>query len=300
MRYVGYDQFRRRPAEAALSRPQTGGLLTPILLFVSVALLVLSRLDHGYIAGARVAIADAVSPALRTIMIPLEPLRSAGAAIGLALERADDLDHLANENQRLKGWEARAKDLERQLAELGAVAKAAQDRDMPFVTARVMATSSGPFVRSAMINAGEGEKLKAGYPVLAGDGLAARVAAVGSGVSRLLLISDADSRIPVFVGEQAARAILAGDNGPSPRLLFLAPDVQIRVGDEVVTSGIGGLFPRGLRIGRVVDSGERPTVSLHADLDRLEYVSILFYEPGAADVPPLEQRVQPGGAEVAR
>ena len=53
---------------------------------------------------------------------------------------------------------------------------------MPFVTARVMATSSGPFVRSAMINAGEGEKLKAGYPVLAGDGLAARVAAVGSGV----------------------------------------------------------------------------------------------------------------------
>ena len=79
MRYVGYDQFRRRPAEAALSRPQTGGLLMPVLLFVSVALLVLSRLDHGYIAGARVAIADAVSPALRTIMIPLEPLRSAGA-----------------------------------------------------------------------------------------------------------------------------------------------------------------------------------------------------------------------------
>jgi rod shape-determining protein MreC len=298
MRYVGYDQLRRRPAEAAASRPQTGGLLVPSLLFASVALLVLSRLDHGYIAGARVAIADAVSPALRTIMIPLEPLRS--AAIGLALERVDDLDQLANENQRLKGWEARAKDLERQLAELGAVAKTARDGDMPFVTARVMATSSGPFVRSAMINAGEGEKLKAGYPVLAGDGLAARVAVVGSGVSRLLLITDADSRIPVFVGERAVRAILAGDNGPSPRLQFLAPDGQVKPGDEVVTSGIGGLFPRGLRIGTVAEAGDRPAVSVHADLDRLEYVSILFYEPGAADVPPLEQRLPPHGAEVVR
>ncbi|MBA4132871.1 MAG: hypothetical protein C0519_15780 [Hyphomicrobium sp.] len=300
MRYVGYDQFRRRPAEAALARPQAGGLLMPVLLFVSVALLVLSRLDHGYIAGARVAIAEAVSPVLRTIMVPLEPLRSAGAAIGLALERADDLDQLANENQRLKGWEARAKDLERQLAELGAVAKTARDRDMPFVTARVMATSSGPFVRSAMINAGEGEKLKVGYPVLAGDGLAARVAAVGSGVSRLLLITDTDSRIPVFVGAQAARAILAGDNGPVPRLLFLTPDANVTAGDEVVTSGIGGLFPRGLRIGTVAGSGDRPAVSVHADLDRLEYVSILFYEPEARDVPPLEQRMPPQGAEVAR
>ncbi len=281
-------------------RPHAGGVLMPVLLFVSVALLVLSRLDHGYIAGARVAIADAVSPVLRTIMIPLEPLRSAGAAIGLALERADDLDHLANENQRLKGWEARAKDLERQLSELGAVAKTARDQDMPFVTARVMATSSGPFVRSAIINAGEIEKLKSGYPVLAGDGLAARVAAVGRGVSRVLLITDVESRIPVFVGQQAARAILAGDNGPAPRLLFLAPDATVKAGDEVVTSGIGGIYPRGLRIGTVAGGSERPTVSVHADLDRLEYVSILFYEPGTGDVPPLEQRLQPAGAEVAK
>ena len=300
MRYVGYDQFRRRPADAAFSQPQSGGLLMPVLLFVSVALLVLSRLDHGYVAGARLAIAEAVSPVLRTIMVPLEPIRSAGAAIGLALERAGDLEHLANENQRLKGWEARAKELERRLAELAIVAKTARDRDMPFVTARVMATSSGPFVRSAMINAGEREKLEVGYPVLAGDALAARVAAVGRGVSRLLLITNVDSRIPVFVGARATRAILAGDNGPSPRLLLLAPDAKVQAGDEVATSGIGGLFPRGLRIGTVAGSGEQPAVSLHADLDRLEYVSILAYEPGATDVPPLEQRLQPGGAEVAR
>lgn len=291
MRYVGYDQFRRRPAEAAMSRPQSGGMLVPVLLFASVALLVLSRLDHGYIAGARVAIADGVSPLLRTIMIPLEPLRTAGWAAARMFEQAGDVERLNNENQQLKGWEARAKDLERQLTELGAVAKAARDVDIPFVTARVMATSAGPFARSAMINAGEGEALKAGYPALAGNGLAGRVAVVGQGVSRLMLVTDADSRIPVFVGVSAARAVLAGDNGATPRLTFLAPGVTVNAGDEVTTSGIGGLFPRGLRIGTVATAGERPAVALHADLDRLEYVSILFHDAGASDLPPLEDRL---------
>ncbi len=280
-------------------RPQTGGLTMPVLLFVSVALLVLSRLDHGYIAGARVAIAEAVSPVLRAIMVPLEPLRAAGAAAGLLFGRAGDLERLSNENQRLKGWEVRARDLERQLGELGAVAKTAGDTNIPFVTARVMATSSGPFVRSAMINAGEGEQLKTGYPVLAGDGLAGRVAAVGSGVSRLLLVTDAQSRIPVFVGPNAVRAVLAGDNGPSPRLLFLSPGVAVNAGDEVTTSGAGGLFPRGLRIGVVAGPGERPAVNLHTDLDRLEYVSILFYALSDPDVPPLEERLQPRTTEGA-
>ena len=80
MRYVGYDQFRKRPADLDPGRPPVGGFLTPALLFASVALLVLSRVDHGYIASARVAIADWVSPVVRLIMIPLEPVRAAGAA----------------------------------------------------------------------------------------------------------------------------------------------------------------------------------------------------------------------------
>jgi rod shape-determining protein MreC len=296
MRYVGYDQFRRRPADARLPARQPGGVLMPALLFASVSLLVLSRLDHGTISGVRVAIAEAAGPVLRTIMIPLEPVRAAGAAIGQMFNSARDLERLTNENQRLKGWEARAKDLERQLAELGAVANAARDTDMAFATARVMATSAGPFARSAMINAGSGEGLKADYPALAGDGLAGRLGSVGNGVSRLMLITDVDSRIPVFVGPKAVRAVLAGDNGPEPRLMFVAPDGVVAAGDEVSTSGLGGMFPRGLRVGTVREAGERPIVTPHADLDRIEYVSVLFYEPVPADVPPLEKRPQAGAA----
>jgi rod shape-determining protein MreC len=63
-----------------------------------------------------------------------------------------------------------------------------------------------------------------------------------------------------------------------PRLSYLPAEVKVTDGDDVVTSGIGGLFPRGLRIGTVVDTPRGLRVKPHANLDTLEYVSVLFYQ----------------------
>jgi rod shape-determining protein MreC len=134
-----------------------------------------------------------------------------------------------------------------------------------------------------MINAGGDQKVKPGYPVLSGDGLVGRIVETGSNAARVLLLTDAQSRIPVHIGPQAVRAVLAGDNGPRARIVFSAPDAEVEAGNEVSTSGTGGLFPRGLRIGTVVEAGVRPTVKPHADLDAVEYLSVLLY-----DTPELE------------
>lgn len=286
MRYVGYDQFRRQPAQARGSRRRRSGVLMPVLVCASVALLVVSRFDVGVIANARIMVAEAAAPVLRRLMVPLEPVRAGGAALWEVLGGTRDLERLTSENQRLKEWEARARDLERQLGELGAVANAARERDVAFVTARLIATSSGPFRRSALINAGADEGLKAGFPALAGNGLAGQVAAVRPTGARLMLITHADSRVPVFVGQNGARAVLVGDDGPAPRLIFSEPGDVAHAGDEVSTSGLDGKFPRGLRIGIVRESGERASVAPYADLDRLEYVSILFYDSGVGDEAP--------------
>jgi rod shape-determining protein MreC len=278
MRYVGYDQMRHRRAEFTAPRRRPMGVLLPALLFFSVALLVLSRLDHGYIGSVRWKVAEVMSPVLRAAMVPLEPVRSVASRIGDAFTTVAEVERLRNEAQVLKGWEWRAKELERKLSELAATANTARETEVDFITVRVIANSSGAFVRSAMINAGGDQRLKPGYPVLSGDGLVGRIVDTGSNAARVLLLTDAQSRIPVHVGPQAVRAVLAGDNGPRPRLVFTAPDSVVKPGDEVSTSGIGGLFPRGLRIGTVMDGGERPTVKPHADLDVVEYLSVLLYE----------------------
>jgi rod shape-determining protein MreC len=191
---------------------------------------------------------------------------------------ADELEQLKDENRKLKGWEWRAIEAERRLNELKSVAGLAKDQAMGFVTSRVIANSSGPFVRSALVNVGEANAVKVGYPALSAEGLAGRVVEVGRSSSQVLYLTDLNSKIPVHVGPASVRAIVAGDNGPLPRLNYLPALSQVQPGDEVSTSGIGGIYPRGLRVGVVVKDNDLLRVKPYAELDRLEFLSVLFYE----------------------
>jgi rod shape-determining protein MreC len=78
------------------------------------------------------------------------------------------------------------------------------------------------------------------------------------------------------------RAILSGDNGSQPLLLYVPQDAKIAIGDDVATSGAGGVFPRGLRIGKVTGDLTKPRAGLRAQLDRLEYLSVLFFDDPAS------------------
>ncbi len=151
-----------------------------------------------------------------------------------------------------------------------------------FVSARVVADPGGAFVRSKIVNSGRREGVTKGQAVITGAGLAGRIFEAGLHSARVLLITDINSRIPVVVESSRDRAILTGDNGPQPRLAFLASSAQVAKGDRIVTSGQGGLFPEGLPIGTVasVKDGVARVVPL-VDFDRMEFVRVVDY-PGVA------------------
>ena len=111
-------------------------------------------------------------------------------------------------------------------------------------------------------------------------GLAGRVIDVGRRSARILLLTDFNSRIPVMVEPSRDQAILAGDNGREPGLVFLPLNPRLSVGDRVVTSGRGGVLPPGLEIGVVSAIGDQKvTVTPLVDWDRLAYVRLLNYAP---------------------
>ncbi len=259
-------------------------VIVPFLLLLCLGLMLLSRLNHTALAQSRWRIAEWLSPILQAAMVPLEPVRHVGRQIAAQVDITEELQRLKSENQTLSSWEWRAKELERKLADLEALTKVVDEPKINFVTSRVIADSSGAFVRSVMINAGSGQNIKTGFPVVSADGLVGRVVETGQSSARVLLSTDLNSRIPVVVGEKGVRGVLAGDNGSVPRLVFLPPDAKISIGDDVATSGTGGFFPRGLRIGKVTGDLAAPRVKLRARLDELEYLSVLFFDNPALDI----------------
>ncbi len=218
-------------------------VIVPFLVLLCLGLMLLSRLNHTALAESRWRIAEWLSPILQAAMVPLEPVRHVGRQIAAQVDITEELQRLKSENQTLSSWEWRAKELERKLADLEALSKVVDEPKINFVTSRVIADSSGAFVRSVMINAGSEQNIKTGFPVISADGLVGRVVETGKSSARVLLSTDLNSRIPVVVGDKGVRGVLAGDNGSEPRLIFLPPDAKISIGEDVATSGTGGFFP---------------------------------------------------------
>ena len=278
--------FSRGRSKASRDR---GQLFVFGLYFLCVVLLVLSRINHVVILDARARLADLAAPFFNVASAPVTELRH-------GIDRARDytamfgeLDRLKAENEGLKTWEWRAKQLERKVGQLQALLHAAEDTGLNYVSGNVIADARGPFTRSVLINLGRDQGMRVGYAVLSGEGLAGRIVDAGGALSRVLLLNDLNSRIPVLVGPAGARALVSGDNSGELRLEFLADGASLYAGDEVYTSGSDGVLPRGLRVGTVVGVSGALKVRPHVEFAGLDAVSVLFFDSPAlvsVDPPP--------------
>ena len=153
------------------------------------------------------------------------------------------------------------------------------DPPIPMVAARIVTDSRGPFADTRLANAGSERGVKAGNPVMSENGLVGRVIGVTDGASRVLLLTDIASRTPVMNDRTNARAILTGDGGPNPRLDYLRGRDPIREGDRLLTSGDGGVLPRGLPVGTAVKGLDgRWRVVLASDRAPIDFVRILLFQ----------------------
>lgn len=253
-----------------------------LLVLAAIALMILGRTEGSGIERARMLVSDAVAPFLDLASRPVTTVRQMGEQASQMIQLAEENAALRSENERLAHWQAVARQLEAENEGLKAMLNLAPAPGNSFVTARVIGDQGGAFVRSVLVNAGERQGVARGQAAITGDGLAGRVAETGARVSRILLITDMNSRIPVMVGEGRERAILAGDNTGQPAVLYLPPRVEVKPGDRVVTSGHGGVFPPGLGVGQIAVAGEEGVrVQPSVDLGRIEYLRLMDYElPG--------------------
>jgi rod shape-determining protein MreC len=249
------------------------------LVVGAFALMLLGKADTVLVERLRTTVGDVAAPILEFIARPIDTIGATVEGIGeLADLRARNAS-LERENERLGHWQTVARRLEAENAALRSLSDMVPDPRLRFVTARVVGDQGGAFARSVLVNAGIRDGVAKGQAAITSEGLAGRVAEVGERSARVLLVTDINSRIPALVGDGRDRAILAGDNTGQPKLIYLAPGIEISPGDHVVTSGRGGVFPPGLPIGVVTQASETDLrVQPFVDWTHMEFLRLADYE----------------------
>ena len=255
-------------------------LLVGVLVLALVALFLVWRIDSPRVERLRAQAIDTFVPSFAWAMAPITGAANLiGDFQSYQQLRAQNQD-LRRELQQMKAWREAALQLEQENAKLLDLNNVSLDPQLTYITGVVITDSGSPFRQSVLVNVGARDGIIDGWPTMDGIGLVGRIAGVGNETSRVLLLTDTSSRIPVVIQPSGQRAILAGDNTLIPAIEFLENPGLVRPGDRVVSSGDGGVFPADLLVGQVAQGTDgRLRVRLSADYERLEFLRVLRAQP---------------------
>ena len=198
----------------------------------------------------------------------------------------EDYVFAARQNRDLKRalvadqvWKDEVGALRLENARLRAMLGVKTEPAMPMVFAHTILDARGPFANTRLADAGSAQGVIEGNPALSEHGLVGRVTGVAAQTSRIMLLTDVESRLPVLVSRNNGRAILVGDGGPNPRLDYVRTSDRLRAGDRILTSGDGGVLPRGLPVGvAVLGLDGQWRVALDADATPIDDLRILLFK----------------------
>ena len=248
----------------------------PALLLLSACLLFLDRSGAAFFQRGKLWLADAAAPVLviNAFSQRLSDRLRGGIADYLVLAASNE--GLRAENARLQEHLTRLLDLERRLARYEDLLHVVSLPASSLLTARVLGEVGGPFEQAAILQAGSEHGVAYGHGVVDARGLVGRIIGVGATTSRVLLLTDFNSRVPVLVEPGGMRGIAGGDGSETLRLEYLPEDAGVSLGDRIITSGDGGFLPAGLLVGVVVDFADgEPVIDPFMEAESLEWVRVL-------------------------
>jgi rod shape-determining protein MreC len=257
MRHISIEPppfFHRGPSP--LARLAFFGLLSLALLFADTR--------YRYLENVRQAVAIALYPVQRAVLLPGEAFEYVGAYFAsqrtLASDNAAARQQLLAQAPAVQGFPL----LDQENAQLRGLLKMAARFPGAATAAEVLYSSRDPFSQKLFIDKGEVVGVQLGQAVIDEIGVVGQVTRVFPYMAEVTLVTDKDHAVPVKVERSGLRSVMYGaGTGRLPELRFLSPNAEIQPGDRLVTSGIDGTYPAGLAVA-LVTSVERETGQVFA------------------------------------
>ena len=276
-------------------REKTGGdgWILALLLVVAFILITIYFREgsSGPLRTARQGVQAVLAPVGRVGFAATSPVRSVGAWVSdLGVSRSD-LEALRQQNEEMRERLAALEEARQENERLRELVAFVEARELDAVGARVIGKPATLWEGVITIDRGTAQGVKVGMPVLASQGLIGQIVEVAQHSSRVRLITDQRSGVAAILQATRAEGIVNGSIEGDITLDFVSRESTVTVGDVVLTSGMGGVYPKGLLIGEVADvqlsdADLFPRISVRpsADLEGIEEVVVLVGAPVESDV----------------
>jgi len=245
-----------------------------VLALISILLIFLETIDTKPLNGIRSFIKDVV---YRTAVFAKYPTKVFSGSYNLVenhLSLYENYNNLKIENEELKSKYSKSEFLELENSQLRQLINEQSQSQSNLVSARVMLEEQSPYLNSFVINIGGNKELKNGMAVLDGKNFIGRIVDVNYFSSRILLVTDLNSKIPVISEPSGNHAILSGHGDINPTLQYFSENHHIQNGDKIYTSGKEGIFAPGIPIGEAKIEKDIIEVQLHSELNEITFVNI--------------------------
>ena len=273
------DDFIIAIRSAFLKRGNKQRFSLGLLIFFSILFLVLGRFNFKPINYTKIAIKEIIYRSSFIVSIPENYLINTYKEIKKHFVYYDDYQKLIVDIKKLKSQ----KIIDKFILEENKNLKMIIDDYLEIsdeIFAKIIIDKKSPFLRSIIVNKGSKDSIKKGMAVLDDEYLIGKVVEVNYSTSRVLLLSDLNSKIPVTIEPGAYQCILSGTGQNDGVIQYLKENYEINQNSLVYTSGSGGLFKAGIPIGEIIykKKDKKRYVNFFSDLSQIKFVKIVSYE----------------------
>ncbi len=226
-----------------------------VLTVISLALFVLGMRegDAGVLHGARGVFQTVASPVRLAGSLVAAPVSGAGNIVGNLTADSETLSELKDENEQLKAEVAKLSEYEQQATTLTELLQLRNQYTLSSTAARVTAQSTDSWTSTITIDKGSSAGIAVGMPVTSSAGVIGQVCECGLSSATVRLITDENSGVSAMVQSSRAQGQVVGSPDGSLRMTLVRSDQKVSTGDIIITSGLGGVYPKGLPIGTVTN-----------------------------------------------